>query len=96
MLFRSRYHSVFGSRLNYIAEVSFGIFFIHAYIISFIKVLAVYFVSGQLYLGEGGDVIPGNIPIFTGYVLMVVLITTAIIWVGKKLLGKRSRMVIGA
>ena len=91
-----RYHSVFGSRLNYIAEVSFGIFFIHAYIISFIKVLAVYFVSGQLYLGEGGDVIPGSIPVFTGYVLMVVLITTAIIWVGKKLLGKRSRMVIGA
>jgi surface polysaccharide O-acyltransferase-like enzyme len=91
-----RYHSIFGNRLNYIAEVSFGIFFIHAYIISFVKVIAVYLVSGQLYLGEGGDVIPGNIIVFTGYVSLVVLVTTAIIWGGKRIFGKRSRMVIGA
>ena len=91
-----KYHPIFGSRLNYIAEVSFGIFFIHAYIISFIKVVAVYFVNGEIYLGEGGDVIPGGIFIFAGYVFSVVFITTSIIWIGKKILGRRSRMIIGA
>jgi probable poly-beta-1,6-N-acetyl-D-glucosamine export protein len=89
-------HSVFGNKLDYVAEVSFGIFFIHAYVISLVKIVAVYAVSGKIYLGEGGDVIPGNIISFAAYVIIVTVITVSVIWFGKRIFGRYSRMVIGA
>ncbi len=91
-----RYHGVFGNKLNYIAEVSFGIFFIHAYFISAIKVLVVYATSGRFYNGEGSEDIVGNALTFSLYVAMVLTASVALIWLTRKLLGKYSRMVIGA
>lgn len=91
-----RYHGVFGDKLNYIAEVSFGIFFIHAYFISAIKVLVVYATSGRFYNGEGSEDIVGNALTFSLYVAMVLTASVALIWLTRKLLGKYSRMVIGA
>jgi surface polysaccharide O-acyltransferase-like enzyme len=91
-----RYHMVFGTKLNYIAEISFGIFFIHAYFISFVKVVMVYLLTGQIYKGEGAEVIPGNALTFSLYVGSVLAMSVLAIWVVKKLFGNKSRMVIGA
>ncbi len=91
-----RYHKVFGTKLNYISEVSFGIFFVHAYFISAIKVLAVYVLMGDIYKGEGAEVIVGTPLTFTIYVGTVLAASLAAIWIAKKVLGKKSRMVIGA
>jgi probable poly-beta-1,6-N-acetyl-D-glucosamine export protein len=91
-----RNYQRFGSRLDYVAEISFGIFFVHAYFISFLKIVTTYVQSGQLYMGDGGYLIVGNGINFFLYVFSVLLFSVVSIWVVQKVLGKRSRMVIGA
>lgn len=91
-----RQHHRVGHRLDFVAEVSFGIFFIHAYFISAIKVATVYLVEGSVYKGVGGEVIPGNLPMLLLYAGAVLVLSTATIWVVKKVLGKHSRKLIGA
>jgi peptidoglycan/LPS O-acetylase OafA/YrhL len=92
----SRYHGVFGSRLDYIAEVSFGIFFIHAYFISAIKVATVYLVSGRIYKGDTSDDISGNLLTFGLYAMAVLGLSLLVLWLAKRVLGSRSRMFVGA
>jgi surface polysaccharide O-acyltransferase-like enzyme len=89
-------HHWFGHRLDYIAHVSFGIFFVHAYFISFIKVVTVWLTTGRIYAGEGGSDLPASIPSVLVYALSVLLLSTLVIWTAQKLLGQRSRMLIGA
>ena len=91
-----KWHHVFGSRLNYIADISFGIFFIHAYFISAIKTATVYAIYGKIYTGEGTTDFAGNWYIFLSYAGFVLLFSTITIWVAQKMLGKRSRFIIGA
>ncbi len=91
-----RWHGVLGKRLDYVAEVSFGIFFIHAYFISAIKVATVYVLHGTIYDGTGSEDIPGNLLTFALYAGAVVVLTVVAIWAAKRILGKRSRMFIGA
>lgn len=91
-----RHHHRIGHRLDFVAEVSFGIFFIHAYFISAIKVVTVYLVEGAVYKGVGGEVIPGNLFTLLLYAGAVLVLSTATIWVVKKVLGKHSRKLIGA
>lgn len=89
-------HHWFGSRLDYIAHVSFGIFFIHAYFISFIKVLTVWATTGRIYAGEGGSDLPASVLSVLLYAGGVLALSTLIIWAAQKLLGTRSRMLMGA
>lgn len=91
-----RWHHAFGNRLNYIAEISFGIFFIHAYFISAIKTGTVYLIYGKIYAGEGTTDFHGNWYIFLTYAGLVLAFSTATIWIAQRILGKRSRFVIGA
>ncbi len=91
-----KWHHIFGSRLNYIAEVSFGIFFIHAYFISAIKTLTVYIMHGAIYSGEGTKDFSGTIPIFLPYVVIVMFLSVITIWIAQKIFGSRSRSIIGA
>lgn len=91
-----KYQHIFGKRLDYIAHVSFGIFFIHAYFISALKVATVYIVHGHLYTGEGTGDLPGTVPYFIVYALTVLLISVAVIRLAQKIFGQRSRMIIGA
>lgn len=91
-----RWHSIFRHRLDYIAHVSFGIFFIHVYFISAIKVITVYLITGHVYTGSDGDVIPGNVLFFIAYATVVLLMSVLTIWVAQRLTGKNSRMLVGA
>ena len=91
-----RYARRFGNRLDYVAEVSFGIFFIHAYFISAIKVATVYLLEGRIYTGEGEGGIPGNLFTFGVYAGTVLALSVVTLWVAKRLLGNRSRMFVGA
>lgn len=89
-------HRWFGSRLDYIAHISFGIFFVHAYFISFIKIVTVYLATGRLYAGEGGSDLPGSMPVLLAYASAVLACSVLLIWLAQKLLGSRSRTLIGA
>ena len=91
-----RWGGVFGKRLDYVAHVSFGIFFIHAYFISAIKVVTVYLLHGRLYAGEGAAELPGNLPVFFGYAGAVLICSVLMIKLAQRILGTRSRMLVGA
>lgn len=91
-----RWHHVFGKRLDYIAHISFGIFFIHAYFISALKVGTVYALHGKLYAGDGAAEISGTLPIFLVYASLVLFISVFVIRFAQNFFGKKSRMVIGA
>jgi hypothetical protein len=89
-------HHWFGTRLDYIAHISFGIFFVHAYFISFIKVITVYVLSGRIYAGESGADLPGSFPLFLLYAALVLGFSVLLIWTAQRVLGSRSRLLIGA
>ena len=91
-----RWHGKLGTRLDYIAHVSFGIFFVHAYFISFIKVGTVYLLRGQMYAGQGSGDLPGNLWVFGIYAGLVLLFSVLMIKAAQKIFGKNSRMFIGA
>ena len=91
-----RWHHLIGKRLDYIADISFGIFFIHAYFISAIKVATVYLLHGQIYSGKSDSDFSGNVLYFFIYATIVLVISVVVIWCVQKWLGKKSRMVIGA
>jgi probable poly-beta-1,6-N-acetyl-D-glucosamine export protein len=91
-----RWHGIFGSRLDYIAHVSFGIFFIHAYFISALKLATTYLLTGQLYAGHGGALLPGNVPVFLAYVFVVLMMSLGTIRLVQIYAGKNSRMLVGA
>ncbi|MCZ4313783.1 acyltransferase [Comamonadaceae bacterium G21597-S1] len=91
-----KYHHVFGSSLDYIADISFGIFFIHAYFIIALKLIAVYLVSGEIYKGVDTTVFDGGLLMYFSYVAVVLLVSVAVIWLTKKVFKKNSRMPIGA
>lgn len=91
-----RWHHVFGTKLDYVAHVSFGIFFVHAYFISAIKVLTVYLLHRSVYTGSGGAELPGSLPIFFVYATVVLFCSLGIIKAAQKVFGSRSRMIVGA
>lgn len=91
-----RWHHLIGNKLDYIAHISFGIFFIHAYFISAIKVATVYFFHRRIYTGDAASDFSGSIFYFFIYAAAVLLLSILSIRVAQRLLGKNSRMVIGA
>jgi probable poly-beta-1,6-N-acetyl-D-glucosamine export protein len=84
-----------GSRLDYIAHVSFGIFFIHAYWIGVFRVAYAFMTTGRVSL-TSAPTIPGNLLTFIVYAGLVVLLSVVCIWVGQRIFGKHSRMFLGA
>lgn len=92
----SRHHGVIEHRLDYVADVSFGIFFIHAYFISVIKVVTIYLMEHRVYRGDEGDAIVGNFWTFILYAGSVLLLSVATLWLSRRVLGRHSRMIVGA
>ncbi len=72
--------------LGHFAEVSFGIFFIHSYIISVFKMLEIKWM---------GSLIQGDILLLFIFILGVLAICVFGIYVIRKLLGSYSRFIIG-
>jgi hypothetical protein len=91
-----RYHSFIGTRLDYVAEISFGIFFVHAYFILFVKIVSTYAMTGAMYNGRNQSVIEASAFMYGGYVFLVLVFSVSSIWMVKKIFKHRSRMLIGA
>lgn len=90
------WHERIGNRLDEIADLSFGIFFIHAYFILALKLLAVYLLEGRIYTGVGEQGIPGNLLTFLIYASLVMWTSVLVLRFARRMLGERSRMVVGA
>lgn len=85
-----------GGSLDYVAHVSFGIFFVHAYFISAFRLLWT-LAGGKLWHGaETTALFPADVVLFLAHTLIVLLASVAIIWVVQQVFPRHSRQLIGA
>ncbi|MGK2286835.1 acyltransferase family protein [Pedomonas sp. V897] len=85
-----------GSRLDYVAHVSFGIFFVHAYFISAFRLLWTK-AAGKEWAGEASTALfPPSVLLFLLHALMVLAVSVAIIWGVQKVFPRHSRQLVGA
>lgn len=86
------YLSVVGKKtlgeLGYVGTVSFGIFFVHGYLLQAVKLGRDYFV--------GSPLIDGNLIGYLAFVAAITAASVALLYVAKAVLGDKSRMVVGA
>ena len=81
-----RFGNVLRPQLSYLAEVSFGIFFLHGF---FIKILHLYLVSSRQVAPTGSFLLYGLA------VTVTLALSTGCVWLARNLLGRYSRYVIG-
>jgi len=86
-LYASR--NFFGNRLNYLGHTSFGLFFIHAYVLPAIKIFYLKY-TGHLDFPEG------NLMSYILLTLSVTLMCLIIIYLSQKITRGYSRMLLGA
>ncbi|MCQ9377368.1 acyltransferase [Methyloversatilis sp. XJ19-49] len=91
-----RWGGRFGTKLDYLAEISFGIFFVHAYFIA----------AARLVLAGKSDtpgtvishevLLQGDLFMFVVAMFVVILGSMAFIRLAQHLFGRHSRMLVGA
>lgn len=82
-----KYDHILNSSFDFLAKTSFGMYFVHSYFVSIIKLL---------YKQKYGDYFNGtilNYMIFTVFIITVCYLT---IYYAKKIMGKYSRFIIGS
>lgn len=80
-----RYGAFFDGKLKYLAEISFGIYFLH-----------MYFIQGYTRF-VAGDVFPtAALWRYALAVIVVVSLCVICLWLAKKILGRHSRRVVGS
>lgn len=83
----NQYGKIALSKISYVGTASFGIFFIHGYFLAATKII--------LERLSGSAVLHANILLLFGYIVAMTAISCLILWIAQKLLGERSRMVVG-
>jgi surface polysaccharide O-acyltransferase-like enzyme len=83
-LFR-RYDHYLGTSLDKIAAMSFGIYFVHGYVLSALRII----------VGKFSLAIHGNILTYLLLFLFTLISTLIILWIVKALFGKHSRKLVG-
>jgi len=74
-----------GKSFDKIAVMSFGIYFVHGYVLSATKI-----VINKFHL-----TVPGNLLTYSLLFCFVLAVTLCVLWVMKKVLGKHSRKLVG-
>lgn len=82
-----RFDAVIGRRLDMFASLSFGIFFVHSYIISIFKLG---------YARAFGHLPEATIPGFTLFFIGIVMLSMLFVLQVRRIFGKRSRMICGS
>lgn len=82
--------------LGHIARASFGIYFIHGYVISSSRLLWQAEIGAGPDIAHAGVIFPPTLIGLAADIAFVVLVTLAIIAAGRAILGKYSRYLIGA
>lgn len=79
--------------INTLANVSFGIFFLHAYVLFVLRLTSINI--GKYVLHSEHAMITGNIVIFLTTVIFTLLICTYFTYLIRKILGEKSHLLIG-
>lgn len=82
-----KFDHIVKNRFSLFANYSFGMYFIHAYYIGFIKLV---------YKKRTGDFIPGNWTNYIIFTLVIIALTIATVYIAKKIFRKKSRYIIGS
>jgi len=82
------YDGLLKERFGYLGTVSFGLFFIHGYLLSALKFI--YFEATGL-----NNLPDGNLLNYTVLVLFVLLVCTYLLYFSRQYFGKSSRMLVG-
>lgn len=90
-----RHEDALGASLDYVADISFGIFFIHAYLIGAIAFVLTMLTGGTYATGQDA-ILPGSIAGYLAFTAAVFALSVGCIWICQKTLGARSRMLVGA
>jgi peptidoglycan/LPS O-acetylase OafA/YrhL len=86
------YLSVFSGnpfrRIPYVGEVSFGIFFVHGYLLA----------ATKLALPKAGldPLMPANWFLYIAFTLVILVLSCLLLWIAQKVFGKYSRQLVGA
>lgn len=96
ILLLKRHSHRLGGRLDYIAHVSFGIFFVHAYFISAFR-LAYTMAAGERWSGSATTALfPPSVSGFILHCALVLAASVGTIWLVQRVFPKHSRQLIGA
>lgn len=91
-----RYSERLNGQLDYIAHISFGIFFVHAYFISVFRLLLTQW-QGNQWAGEATTALfPPSVFAYLLHIVLVLVASVAAIWAVQKLFPDHSRQLIGA
>jgi hypothetical protein len=81
------YHfdAIIKNSLNFLAEPSFGIYFVHNYYIVVIEII----------LRKLTYIIPGNLITLSLFIILVMALSYFTLWLMRRIFGQRSRMLVG-
>lgn len=91
-----RWGAQFGSRLDYLATISFGIFFVHAYFLASTRLMIALASGGFTSHHALGATLRGDVPMFFVILISVLLFSTVFILIAQRAFGRHSRMLVGA
>ncbi len=79
---------IIGNKLKFLGTISFGLFFIHGYVLGAITILTSRFINVTQYMQEATLT-------YLFFTFIVIAFCSALLWIAMKTLGKKSRMVVG-
>lgn len=86
------YLEIFGRnnlrKLSYLGHASFGVFFVHGYFLAIMKMVNTYLWSEPLF--------PANMFAYFAFIIAITLISCASLYLAQKILGPKSRLIVGA
>ena len=88
MVFLKKFDHIIKTRFDYLASISFGIYFVHYYVIALLK----YLLYG---IAHGPMPVEGTPLLLILFFIGVVICSSLSIFIAKKLLGRNSRLVLG-
>jgi peptidoglycan/LPS O-acetylase OafA/YrhL len=89
------FETAVGNSLKYVADISFGIFFVHAYLIGAIA-FALTSLTAATYATGQDAILPGSLAGYLVFTAAVFGLSVGSVWVCQKIFGARSRMLVGA
>ncbi|UTW56304.1 acyltransferase [Kordiimonas sp. SCSIO 12610] len=76
------------SHIDLVADLSFGIFFVHGYFLAATKLVL-------SYAGTASGMLPASLPLYLAFTVMVTILSVLSLVLVKRLTGKSSRLIIG-
>lgn len=88
LYYLSRLDWLFGKRLSVVADLSFGLFFIHGFLLAGIKI-------AYLFIFHVETLPSGNFWVYAAFCFLVIFLCISMLVLAKRFLGRNSRWIIG-